>query len=213
MSGSWRQPRQILMAALGLLTVFYLLAPTLVIVPMSFTRRGSSASRRKGSPSSGIERMFTDRQWSSGIVNSAIVAVLTAILGHRPRDARRARPEPWPLPGRSGDERARARAADRPGRDHRDRDVLAVRPVADQRIARRGWSSPTPRWRCRSSSSAFPPACGRWTGTSSWRPQALGANPGGPSCGSRCRSSFRASWRGRSSPSSRRGTRSSSRSS
>ena len=37
MSDSWRQPRRVLMAALGLLTVFYLLAPTLVIVPMSFT--------------------------------------------------------------------------------------------------------------------------------------------------------------------------------
>ena len=37
MSDSWRQPRRILMAALGALTVFYLLAPTLVIVPMSFT--------------------------------------------------------------------------------------------------------------------------------------------------------------------------------
>ena len=36
-SDSWRQPRRMLMAALGALTVFYLLAPTLVIVPMSFT--------------------------------------------------------------------------------------------------------------------------------------------------------------------------------
>ena len=33
MGDSWRQPRRILMAALGALTVLYLLAPTLVIVP------------------------------------------------------------------------------------------------------------------------------------------------------------------------------------
>ena len=37
MTDSWRQPRRLLMAALGALTVFYLLAPTIVIIPMSFT--------------------------------------------------------------------------------------------------------------------------------------------------------------------------------
>jgi putative spermidine/putrescine transport system permease protein len=69
-----------LMAALGALTVFYLLAPTLVIVPMSFTEARILSFPPEGFSVQWYERMFTDRQWSSGIINSAQVAVLTAIL-------------------------------------------------------------------------------------------------------------------------------------
>ena len=80
MSDSWRQPRRILMAALGALTVFYLLAPTLVIVPMSFTEARILSFPPQGFSLQWYERMFTDRQWSTAMVNSAQVAVLTAIL-------------------------------------------------------------------------------------------------------------------------------------
>ena len=80
MSDSWRQPRRILMAALGALTVFYLLAPTLVIVPMSFTEARILSFPPEGFTFQWYERMLTDRQWSTGIVNSLQVAVLTAIL-------------------------------------------------------------------------------------------------------------------------------------
>ena len=80
MSDSWRQPRRILMAALGALTVFYLLAPTLVIVPMSFTEARILSFPPEGFTFQWYERMLTDRQWSTGIVNSAQVATLTAIL-------------------------------------------------------------------------------------------------------------------------------------
>lgn len=80
MTESWRQPRRILMAALGALTVFYLLAPTLVIVPMSFTEARILSFPPEGFSLRWYERMFTDRQWSSGMINSAQVAVLTAIL-------------------------------------------------------------------------------------------------------------------------------------
>ena len=80
MSNSWRQPRRLLMAALGALTVFYLLAPTLVIVPMSFTEAHILSFPPEGFSLQWYERMFTDRQWSSGMVNSVQVAVLTAIL-------------------------------------------------------------------------------------------------------------------------------------
>ena len=80
MTDSWRQPRRLLMAALGALTVFYLLAPTLVIVPMSFTKARILSFPPEGFSLQWYERMVTDRQWSSGIVNSAEVAVLTAIL-------------------------------------------------------------------------------------------------------------------------------------
>jgi putative spermidine/putrescine transport system permease protein len=77
---SWRQPRRILMAALGALTVFYLLAPTLVIVPMSFTEARILSFPPEGFSLQWYERMFTDRQWSTGMVNSLLVAVLTAIV-------------------------------------------------------------------------------------------------------------------------------------
>jgi putative spermidine/putrescine transport system permease protein len=79
-SDSWRQPRRLLMAALGALTVFYLLAPTLVIVPMSFTEARILSFPPQGFTTQWYERMFTDRQWSSGMINSAQVAALTAVL-------------------------------------------------------------------------------------------------------------------------------------
>ena len=80
MSDSWRQPRRILMAALGALTVLYLLAPTLVIVPMSFTEARILSFPPQGFTLQWYEKMITDRQWSTGIVNSLEVAVLTTVL-------------------------------------------------------------------------------------------------------------------------------------
>src|SRR3954463_3412171 len=80
MSDSWRQPRRVLMAALGGLTVFYLLAPTLVIVPMSFTEARILSFPPEGFSLQWYGRMFTDRQWSAAMLNSAEVAVLAAIL-------------------------------------------------------------------------------------------------------------------------------------
>jgi putative spermidine/putrescine transport system permease protein len=68
------------MAALGALTVFYLLAPTLVIVPMSFTEARILSFPPEGFSLQWYQRMLTDRQWSTGISNSFQVAVLTAIL-------------------------------------------------------------------------------------------------------------------------------------
>jgi len=79
-SDSWRQPRRLLMAALGALTVFYLLAPTLVIIPMSFTQAKILSFPPEGFSLQWYQRMFTDRQWSTGVLNSAEVAVLTTIL-------------------------------------------------------------------------------------------------------------------------------------
>jgi putative spermidine/putrescine transport system permease protein len=68
------------MAALGGLTVFYLLAPTLVIVPMSFTEARILSFPPEGFSLQWYGRMFTDRQWSAAMLNSAEVAVLAAIL-------------------------------------------------------------------------------------------------------------------------------------
>ena len=80
MSDSWRQPRRILMAALGALTVLYLLAPTLVIVPMSFTEARILSFPPEGFTLQWYQKMVTDRQWSTGIVDSFQVATLTALL-------------------------------------------------------------------------------------------------------------------------------------
>jgi putative spermidine/putrescine transport system permease protein len=77
---SWRNPRRLLMATLGALTVFYLLAPTLVIVPMSFTQARILSFPPQGFSFQWYQRMFTDPQWASGMVNSLQVATLTAIL-------------------------------------------------------------------------------------------------------------------------------------
>jgi putative spermidine/putrescine transport system permease protein len=80
MTESWRSPRRLLMAGLGALTVFYLLAPTLVIVPMSFTEARILSFPPEGFSFQWYQRMFTDRQWASGMANSVQVATVTAIL-------------------------------------------------------------------------------------------------------------------------------------
>jgi putative spermidine/putrescine transport system permease protein len=68
------------MAALGALTVFYLLAPTLVIIPMSFTQARILSFPPQGFTLQWYQRMFTDPQWAAGIQHSAQVATLTAII-------------------------------------------------------------------------------------------------------------------------------------
>src|SRR4029078_11959566 len=68
------------MAALGGLTVFYLLAPTLVIVPMSFTEAEILSFPPQGFSLQWYEHMLRDTQCATSIVNSLIVAVLTAAV-------------------------------------------------------------------------------------------------------------------------------------
>jgi putative spermidine/putrescine transport system permease protein len=68
------------MAALGLLTILYLIAPTLVIVPMSFTEARILSFPPEGFSLEWYGQMFSDRQWASALANSAQVAVLTATL-------------------------------------------------------------------------------------------------------------------------------------
>ena len=80
MTDSWRQPRRMLLVALGALTVFFLMAPTLVVVPMSFTASNALTFPPEGLSTRWYEKMLTDPQWSTGFANSAQVALLTAIL-------------------------------------------------------------------------------------------------------------------------------------
>jgi putative spermidine/putrescine transport system permease protein len=80
MTESWRQPRRLLMAALGALTVFYFLAPTLVIIPMSFTEASTMSFPPEGFSMRWYEQMLTRASWSTAIRNSVVVAILTAVL-------------------------------------------------------------------------------------------------------------------------------------
>jgi putative spermidine/putrescine transport system permease protein len=68
------------MAGLGLLTVIYLIAPILVIIPMSFTESRILSFPPQGFSLEWYADLFTDRQWSTALANSAQVAVLTTIL-------------------------------------------------------------------------------------------------------------------------------------
>jgi len=77
---SWRQPHRLLLVALGALTVFFLVAPTLVVVPMSFTASNALTFPPEGLSTRWYEKMLTDPQWSTGFANSAQVAFATAIL-------------------------------------------------------------------------------------------------------------------------------------
>ena len=80
MTDSWRQPHRLLLVSLGVLTVFFLLVPTLVVVPMSFTASNSLTFPPEGLSLRWYEKMLTDRQWSTGFTNSAQVAIATAVL-------------------------------------------------------------------------------------------------------------------------------------
>lgn len=80
MTDSWRQPHRLLLLGLGGLTVFFLVVPTLVIVPMSFTASNALTFPPEGFSIRWYEKMVTDPQWSTGFVNSAQVAFLTALL-------------------------------------------------------------------------------------------------------------------------------------
>lgn len=80
MTDSWRQPHRLLLVALGALTVFFLVAPTLVVVPMSFTASNALTFPPEGLSTRWYEKMLTDPQWSTGFANSAQVAFATAIL-------------------------------------------------------------------------------------------------------------------------------------
>jgi putative spermidine/putrescine transport system permease protein len=62
------------------LTVVFLVAPMLVIVPMSFSTSSILSWPPVGVSAQWYQKMVTDPQWSRGFVNSAQVALLTAVV-------------------------------------------------------------------------------------------------------------------------------------
>jgi putative spermidine/putrescine transport system permease protein len=80
MTDAWTTPRRLLLLALGTLTVLFLIAPMLVIVPMSFTSSPILSWPPEGLSGQWYQKMVTDPQWSRGFANSAQVATLAAIV-------------------------------------------------------------------------------------------------------------------------------------
>ena len=80
MTDAWTTPRRLLLLALGAVTVLFLVAPMLVIVPMSFTTSPILSWPPQGVSVQWYQKMVTDPQWSRGFVNSVQVAVLTAVV-------------------------------------------------------------------------------------------------------------------------------------
>ncbi len=80
MTDSWRQPRRLLLLAIGGLTVVFLSAPTLIVIPMGFSSSQILAFPPPGWSLEWYQKAFSSREWTSGMMNSLQVAVLTAIL-------------------------------------------------------------------------------------------------------------------------------------
>jgi putative spermidine/putrescine transport system permease protein len=80
MSETWRSPHRLFLLAFGGLIVVLLLSPVLVVVAISFTPANVLTFPPGGFSTRWYERIVTDPVWSSGFLNSAQVAVLTAVL-------------------------------------------------------------------------------------------------------------------------------------
>lgn len=80
MTDSWRRPTRILLVAFGVLTIVFLIGPSLVIVPMGFSSGSILEFPPPGFSLQWYEKMFTAASWTSGFVNSFQVAILTAIV-------------------------------------------------------------------------------------------------------------------------------------
>jgi putative spermidine/putrescine transport system permease protein len=80
MSATWRSPSRLLLIALGGLTIFFLVVPTLIIVPMGFSSSQILTFPPPGWSLQWYEKMVTDTQWTTGFFNSFQVATVTAIV-------------------------------------------------------------------------------------------------------------------------------------
>jgi putative spermidine/putrescine transport system permease protein len=80
MTESWRRPNRMLLAALGGLTIFFLIVPTLLIVPMGFSSSQILTFPPPGWSLQWYQKMVTDPQWTTGFLNSVQVATVTAIV-------------------------------------------------------------------------------------------------------------------------------------
>lgn len=80
MSGSWAQPQRVVLAAFGGLIVFFLVVPTLIIVPMSFTTSQTLEFPPRGFTVRWYANIVNDSTWSDSLIHSIEVGVLVAVL-------------------------------------------------------------------------------------------------------------------------------------
>lgn len=76
---SWRHPRRLLLAAFGALTIFFLIIPTLIIIPMSFTEGQTLEFPPQGFTFDWYRRVLEDDSWTASLVTSLKVGALTAL--------------------------------------------------------------------------------------------------------------------------------------
>lgn len=80
MTDSFLRPNRILLVGFAVLTIVFLIGPSLVIVPMGFTAGKILTFPPEGLSLQWYEKMLVDKAWTAGFVNSFQVAVCTAIL-------------------------------------------------------------------------------------------------------------------------------------
>ena len=80
MTESWRQPRRMLLAAFGALAVFFMIAPMLIVVPMGFSSSNVLEFPPPGFSLKWYQAIINDEQWSTALITSIEVGLLSAAL-------------------------------------------------------------------------------------------------------------------------------------
>src|SRR5436190_21841223 len=73
-------PGRLLLWILGIVTSLFLIAPTLVVIPMSFNASPTLEFPPTGFTLQWYEMFFSDRMWSRSLTDSLTLAVLTALM-------------------------------------------------------------------------------------------------------------------------------------
>ena len=80
------RPARVALIALCAVIALWLIAPTLVVIPMSFTEAKSFGFPPKGFTTEWYSNFFSNPEWYDALVTSLQVAVLvTVVAGRRPR--------------------------------------------------------------------------------------------------------------------------------
>jgi putative spermidine/putrescine transport system permease protein len=76
----WREPAYLTLAIFGLVVVFFLFAPMLIVIPMSVSDTPTIQFPPQGFTLRWYGNVFSDDQWSKALLNSLVVATATAIV-------------------------------------------------------------------------------------------------------------------------------------
>jgi putative spermidine/putrescine transport system permease protein len=78
--GGWRTRERIVLAVAGVVIVFFLLAPMILIIPVAFSSSQSLEFPPRGFSTRWFERLFTDPLWRDALVTSVQAAIGTVVL-------------------------------------------------------------------------------------------------------------------------------------